>query len=112
MGGKDFRRVADISAKLMGGMGLDDDFGHDAAVFDAVSTAFREANGKPDVARQILSGKKIVYENADGSEFEVPFAVSRSFIGQIDWNAPNNALGMAQGDAQGWQDQARKRALR
>ena len=103
---KDFTRVSDIAAKVIGGMGLDDDFGHDAAVFDAVSTSFREANGNPDAARQILSGKKIVYENADGSEVEVPFAVTRSFINQIDWSAPNHDLGMAQGDAQGGQDQA------
>jgi hypothetical protein len=92
--------VLTIGARVAGGLALDDEYGHDEAVHAAVSGALEQAQGKPEIARQILAGKKVSYENPDGTEIEVPFHIARAFVNQVEWNVSDGTQRMGQGNAQ------------
>lgn len=98
--------VVSIGARVMGGLNLEDDFGHDAALHDVVTGAMGLASGDPDMARQIVAGKKVVYENADGSTVEVPHHIVTGLLGQIGWSVRNDSGAMAPRDGENAQDQA------
>lgn len=93
-----------IAAKIAGGQNLDDQFGHDRAVYGAVDNAYAQADGNASVARQILHGQEAVYVNPDGSEVAVPGHVVRSFVNALpSTDLQHSDSGMAQSDAQGGQ---------
>lgn len=104
---KNFGEVSRLATPLMTGAGLEDAFGHDAAVHQAVTDAFAQANGDLNLARQDLLNQEAVYENPDGSRVAVPAHVYRSFASSIGADSKYGNSGMATSNAQGGPNQGR-----
>jgi hypothetical protein len=100
-----------IGSRIIGGHGLDDEYGHDPAIHSAVDGAFAKADGNPMVARQLLHSQEAVYVNPDGSEVRVPHHVLSSFVNAIPGtNLQHADSGMAPSNAQGGTGQAGRQA--
>lgn len=69
----DFAAVTTIAAKVLGGVNLEDAYGHDAALHKLISSLPND----PVMLHQALGNYTAVYENPDGSHVQVPFHVQK-----------------------------------
>lgn len=69
----DFATVTTIAAKILGGVNLEDAYGHDAALHDLVSSLPTD----PVARHQAMQNYAAVYVNPDGSHVPVPFHVQK-----------------------------------
>jgi hypothetical protein len=99
----DVATLAQIGARVLNGNDLNDEYGHDQAVWDVVNSAHTEAGGDPQIARQILATKEPLYVTPAGDEIRPPYHIIQAFRNQVGGNVPNNVAGMAARDAKGGQ---------
>jgi len=72
----DFGTVTTIAARVLGGVGLEDSYGHDEALHKLVSSLPAD----PVARQQAMQDYAAVYVNPDGSQIPVPFHVQKSTV--------------------------------
>jgi hypothetical protein len=79
--------VTNIAAKVLGGVNLEDKYGHDDALFNLMQQIPTDVQTNPPALHQALQDYTAVYVNPDASSVQVPNNLMKSTIEQLSGGA-------------------------